>query len=401
MKIIRVGGVMKYTFRDILNEEIYNNCSFCIVAGSNYIFTNMIIDTFKDILIKDTLDTDGVKSVSNDFNLPDDSKASNYVDLDTFRQVIGSPSINGKWFCICDYKTLSKNQKGYIEMYKRSPSKLGMILVYSTDYKDYKSFLKDNVLNTSRASHLFDLRYIHVYTLKQIVMAMFETKGRNIDVNALEYFIVKVGRAYDNIEDMVDSVIEESKSKGIGINEVKNALKNVENFTIDDFVQELLSPLRNSNTSNKKVYRMMVSMIEEYGCDGTLRKLSYEINNLTEFRKYINNGTIPVSISYLYSDCIKKIGNNSRISKYAEHIFRRKALLAAQTSLEDLVYIKMIINSAISSYKEEVCYRALYAIVSRSVLSEDRINNIVGITNIIESEYTYLDKYVYIDSVEE
>lgn len=393
---------MKYKFRDILNQEIYENSGFLFVASPNYVFINMIIDTVLSIANNNEFMEYNTNRIDEEFGISTDVNYSgNTVDIDTFRKVVYSPSINGKWVCICDYKTLSKKQKSYIEMYSRYPSELGIMLIYSTDYKDYKRYLKDLVLNTSKRANILDLNYVHDKTLKEIVRSMFAQKGKSIEVNALNYFIVKVGRTYDEIENMMDNVIEETAQQRISIVEVKRALKKVENFTIDDFMVAITQPISNDKTNNKKVYRMMVAMIELYGLDGLVRKMMYEINILIEFRMYINKGIIPVSIRYIYNDCIKEIGQKSRISKYSENTFRRKALIAAQTSIRDLVYIKMILNKAINSYNETVMYRAVYDIVTRTVLLPSRVDNIIGIKNIIDAERNKIDNIKYIDKQED
>lgn len=389
---------MKYGFRDILNEDLYKNCNFAVITGRAYVFINMIIDTFKEMAVDENSELQSRVDISDEFRLSsDDERSSNYVDIDTYREVSGSPSINGKWFCVCDYKTLNKKQRGYIETVKRNPSKHGILLVYSTDYKDYKGYLKDNVLATSKRSHLIEVSFVHDATLKTIISEMFRQKGKNIDVNSLRYFITKLGRDYDSLEDMVDSVVAETAYPAVTIMDVRSALKGVENFTMEDFIEELMTPLADDKTTNRKIYRMMAAMVEQYGSVGLANRLVKEIDTLIEFRRYINSGVIPVSISYIYNDCIKAIGKDSWISKISEGRFRRKALLAAQTSLKDLVYMKMILYNAIGQHDEEVGYRAIYELVTRQVISEDRINNIIGVSNIITSSYTSIDSYVYED----
>ena len=380
---------MKYGFSDILNEEVYKDCYFAVITCRSYLFINMVIDTFKGIAIDDDNVFKDEYNLDDEFGLGESqSQYSNYVSIDTFKDVVNSPSINGKWLCVCDIKTLSKKQLGFIENYKRNPSRHGILLVYGTEYRDYKNYLKDVVLNGSKHSHIISMNYINTNTLSTIVDYMFKQKGIVIDVNAMRYFIVKVGREYDSIDDMIDLVVEESAGGVVSILEVKRALKGIDNFSIDDFIQAIVE-----GKSTKKVCSMLAAMVMQYGSVKLVSKLEWEINTLMDFRKYINSGAIPVSIGYIYNDCIKEIGKDSRIAKLQEKPFRYKALLAAQTSMRDLVYIKMILNGASGTYNEEICFRALYDVVFRKTMWEDRINNIIGITDVIERAYTEMDKY--------
>lgn len=385
---------MKYKFSDILNEEIYSECNFAFITGRDYIFINMIIDTFKEINTLNAVEE--TSEIASDFGLgSSDWQISNVVDIDTFRDVINSPSINGKWFCVCDYKTLNKKQKGYIEIYMRNTSNNGILLVYSTDYREYRNFLNNVVLTSSRKAHLISLNFVHKATLKTIIRQLFLNKGKDIESNALEYLIMKMGKAYDDMDKLVDSMIEETSQLKITILDAKRALKGVENFTIDDFIVELTKPLSNDKTNNKKIYRMMAAMIDQYGARQLINVLAKEVRTMIEFRRYINCGTIPITISYIYNDAIREIESKSYISKIAEPTFRRKALIAAQTSLEDWTYMRMILSFDSEIYSDDVCYRALYGLVTRTTLSSDRINNIIGITDVIDRAYRTVDANKY------
>lgn len=386
---------MKYTFKDILNEDIYKECDVAIITGRNHIFIDMVIDTFKDIVNSET-DEITTSELDEEFNVREEEQSGNYVDIDTFKNVIGSPSINGRWICICDYKSLNKKQKGYIDLYKRKPSNLGILIIYATDFVDYKDILRDNVLKASLRSHVFDLSFPHWSTLKEIIDNIFRSKGKRIEVNALEQFTIKVGRAYDSLYEYIDLVIDESDGPHISNLDVKRAMKGIENFTIEDFIEQMLQPLPNDKANNKKIYRIMVSMLEEYGSEKLCKKMLSTINELIEFREYINRGIIPVKINYIYNDCIKEIGKDSRISKYSEYRFRKLAMTAAQTSLEDLVYIKIMLMKAIRTYNSEGRFELIYDIVTRSVLNDNIIDNIIGIDNIIENQCNYIDSITII-----
>lgn len=386
---------MKYNFKDILNADIYNNCDVAVITGRNHIFIDMVIDTLKDLVDSETNELT-TSELDGEFNVREEEYSGNYVDIDTFKDVIGSPSINGRWVCICDYKSLNKKQKGYIDLYKRKPSNLGLLIVYSTDFVDYRNMLKDNVLRMSLRSHIFDLSFPHWATLKEIINSIFESKGKRIEVNALEQFTIKLGKAYDNLYELVDLVIDESGGPCISNLDVKRAMKGIENFTIDDFIEQMLQPLKNDSTNNKKIYRIMASMMDEYGSLKLAKRMLSTVNELIEFREHINKGTIPVKINYIYNDCIKEIGKDSKISKYSEYRFRKLAMTAAQTSLEDLVYIKIMLMKAVRTYNEEERFGLLYDTVTRSVLNDNIIDNIIGLDNIMDNQCRYIDSITII-----
>ena len=386
---------MKYTFKDILNEDIYKNCDLAVITGRNHIFIDMVIDTLKDLVDSETNELT-TSELDGEFNVREEEYSGNFVDIDTFKDVIGSPSINGRWVCICDYKSLNKKQKGYIDLYKRKTSNLGLLIVYSTDFVDYRNMLKDNIMRMSLRSHIFDLSFPHWATLKEIINSIFESKGKRIEVNALELFTIKIGKAYDNLYELVDLVIDESGGPCISNLDVKRAMKGIENFTIDDFIEQMLQPLKNDSTNNKKIYRIMASMMDEYGSLKLAKRMLSTVNELIEFREHINKGTIPVKINYIYNDCIKEIGKDSKISKYSEYRFRKLAMTAAQTSLEDLVYIKIILMKAVRAYNDEERFELLYDIVTRSVLNDNIIDNIIGVDNIMDNQCKYIDSITII-----
>ena len=85
--------------------------------------------------------------------------------------------------------------------------------------------------------------------------------------------------------------------------------------------------------------------------------------------------------------------------------FRNKAMIAAQTSLRDWLYMKMILQSAYKNsagYGDETSYkRALYDVVTRSTLSGNRINNIIGLEDILKIDLRRIDRVLYQDKKEE
>jgi hypothetical protein len=94
-------------------------------------------------------------------------------------------------------------------------------------------------------------------------------------------------------------------------------------------------------------------------------------------------------------------GENSKYGKMSEWKFRSKAILASQTSLRDWEYMKLILNKAIENVKisdaemDIKCQRALYDLCTRSVITADRVNNIIGIDDVLDKGLRYIDKVVF------
>ena len=82
-------------------------------------------------------------------------------------------------------------------------------------------------------------------------------------------------------------------------------------------------------------------------------------------------------------------------------MFRKKAYIASQTSLKDWEYMKIILSKAIENYKisdaemDEKCQKALYEVATRSVITPSRINNDIGISNILDKQLNELDRIVF------
>ena len=80
------------------------------------------------------------------------------------------------------------------------------------------------------------------------------------------------------------------------------------------------------------------------------------------------------------------MGENSKVYKMNDFYFRKVAELASRTSLRDLVFMKMLLNSIENSWDEKECAKALMALVHRAAFSNNRLANDLRITNILEEE---------------
>ena len=396
---------MKYTFKEMLNADIYESTKVMFVLGQYMLFNNLVCDELKAMCMEgNPVALDSNDEISGEFGLETDSESStsNSVDFNTFMEVVTVPSINGKWYCKVDLASLSKKQKDQLFSYIKSPTDNGILVVSSNDWKVYKDVLKNRVLSFSKVSHIMQLSFPSKDVLKIIVQQLFADKGIDIQPPAIEYFMLRMSSAYDKYEDVIDNIVTNHKSTTLELSDIKNYMSGIENFILNDLVMQLPKPMTSDKTNSKKVLKVLMYLEEEFTAKGVLYKLLNIIDECIEFRVLINSGKIPMGINYFYKDVIDSLGGEkSKYGKMKEWAFRNKANLASQTSLRDWVYMKLILEKAIDDVKvsdvemDAKCQKALYELCTRSVLHPDRINNIIGIKNVLEKTMEDVNNIVY------
>lgn len=393
---------MRYRFEDILDEDMYKKSSVMLITGPYDIFNNIVIDNLKGSIGEEAFTVPMAISVSSEFGIAEeeDGTATTSVDIDTFIKVASSANINGKWVCVCEYGMLSARQRGAVEGYIRRPSNNGVLIMYSSKFEDYKNIVKSRVFTVSKNVNHIDLRFVNRATFKKIIEEIIRQKGKEINENATKSLMFKINRAYNDTEKIIDMVVEYTDGERITNEDVKNSLKKVENFTAEDFIIELTQGVTNAKVGNKKIYRIMYAMIEQYGAERLVSTLINEIDTYIEFRMYINKGVIPIKINYFYNETIIKVEETSKLRKMTEYTFRKKASIAAQTSIKDWGYMRLILSGALGSHDEMQCIKAIYEVVTRTAMSKSRLNNAISVEDILSTRYKSLDKYKYINREE-
>lgn len=394
---------MKYNFKDILNKEIYDNTRVMIVTGKYQLFNNLVADTLKEMSSERSIPNSSMLGLANEFDIDDDSNdiISTSVDIDTFFDVANVSNINGKWFCRVSLESINKKQKEQLLKYIKQPSKNAILVILSNDYKDYAEFLKNKIIITSRYAHIMQLSFPNKNILKSIVIMMFEDKGIEIDSQSADYFIMRLSTEYDKYEEVIEDIVGKHEQKELKLTDMKTYLKHIEYFDINDFMYELVKPLSSGKTGNKKIVRMLSTLKDKYDAEQLVIELQKMIIELIDYRIMINKGYITINIRYIFNDVIKLLGPDNKYSSVNEWVFRKKADLASLTSLTDWVYMNIILNKALSvgfsnsKERKMACERALYALITRSVLSESRINNVVGLDNILYENMKELNKVLY------
>lgn len=396
---------MKYNFKNILDQEIYDSTRVILVTGKYQIFNNLVADTLKEISVQNRIPNSSSLGLSQEFGLDnsDEESASTSVGLDTFFDVADVANINGKWFCRIGLESVNKKQKDKILEYIKHPSRNAILVLMSTDFMIYKDFLKNRNFSMSQYVHLMQLSFPNKIILKSIVAMMFEEKNITPDSPSIEYFIMRLNNEYDKYTEVIEDIAENHEGYGIVLSDMKEYLKNIEYFDVDDFMYELVKPLSSDKTNNKKIIRMLSSLKDKYDAENLVYELVKKIDELIDYRVMINKGYITININYIFKDVIKLLGEKNKYAKTNEWVFRRKAKLASLTSLNDWNYMRLMLNRAVetgfpnSLERKVACERALYALVNRSVFSESRINNIIGLNNILYSSFDTLNRIVYDD----
>ena len=403
---------MKFSFKDITNKEVYDTARVLFVLGPYNIFNNIAIDEVKD-LCKPSFSSRQYHSTGmlKDFGEEDAEEItiSNVVDFNTFTTVLSTISLGGTWFCSVDYTFLTKKQKSWLDNYIRSPSDNGKLVIYCHEYMDYRALLKSKVLQNSLNAHILQLSFPYKQALDTVVQMLFKQRGVSIEPRATELFIMRMSNSYDDYEEVIDKIISESVPRDysdkqspnwkytITYDDAFSAMKGIENFVLDDFIERLLIPLSSDKASGRsKIYRMLSALVDELGPQQLVNKIKYKIDDYIEFRLAINSGIIPIKAKFSAVDAKNRLGEENRLSKFSDYTFRRMASIAGQTSLRDWIYMKMILSQASARKGKESYERALYSLINRSVLTESRLNNDIGIENVMNIDITNLDKIAYI-----
>ena len=293
----------------------------------------------------------------------------------------------------------TKKQIEKMEDYMKSPSKYSTLVVYATEFKDYRYYLRDKFIQNSRESHLITLSFPNRKMLVDIVKGLFEQRGLQVEQRAAELFVMRLSNSYDDYQEVIDNIRLKRGGNKLTYDEMLEDLKGVENYLLDDFLEKLLIPATNpSPNANKRMYRISNSLIAEFGAQKLVQKLKYKIDDYLEFRLAINKGIIPIKVKYDISEAKKKLGEEHRLYKISDFSFRRMAYVASQTSLNDWLYMRLIVNNASNRGGSEVEFeRVIYSLINRSNLPDIRLNNDIGLENSLSPELDLLNNTVYIE----
>lgn len=398
---------MKFRFKDIDNPKLYDGSQVVFVTGQYPIFINIVVDMLKDTCRIAQSEED--VGLLDEFGVSDtDPIASNSVDFETFLEVSKMPNINGRWVCSTDLNSLTKRQRESLQKYIKSPSRHGLLIITSTEFKEYAPYLKDRTVNGSQYVHLIQLSFPSRQKLLTIVHELFHQRGVEVDQRAAELFIMRMSASYNEYIDIMErNVVQMVRGQGTGSIFVDyptmvECLKGVENFVLEDFLLQLTVPLKKDKiVKNRRLYKMVSAMINEYGAKQLVYKLRRKVDDIIEMRMAINSGYVPIGVKYSVEESQRRLGEEHPLNKLSEYAFRKLATLASQSSLKDWVSIKTILLSVNERATEAQCEKVIHTIVNRSIYSDSRLLNNVEMQNIIESELFEVNKKPYLDRPEQ
>lgn len=398
---------MRYGFKDIFNEDIYNKARVVFILGKYTWFNNMVCDTFKGVAGDRTETIETTINVSDEFGIEDDEEETGVssVDFNTFFDVVGVKSINGKWYCRTGYSLLNKKQNEKLMKYIKEPSENGILLITSEDWNEYKDLLKLKIPNAHQYVHIFSLSFPNRDTVSKLVTQSFKDMGIRITPQALSNFMIRMNKAYDKYEETISMICETHKDGVLDIKEMRQYMKGIAYYDVEDFLEELLKPMSSDKTNSKKVLKIMAALLDDITPLDLVYKLLREIDKYLEYRYYINKGVIPIGVKYFFDKVIKEMPE--KYKEMNEWKFRREVYIASLTSLRDWEYMKLILLRAVSNIEigndrlRDKCKKALYEVCTRSVLTESRINNIIGLDNVLKSKLESINNIKYMEDTED
>ena len=210
---------MRYTFKDILDENMYSNTRVMFILGKYPWFNNMVIDTLKahctsnygsigaiGLDMGELVGSESV-SISDEFGTSNkDDKGSGLIDFNTFMDVSNVANIHGKWFCKCDLNSLSKKQKEKLWKYIKEPSINGILVIECTEWTLYREVHKNRILGFSQYSHSIELDFPTRKELADIVKQSFDYRDLGITQEAVDIFLTKMNKSYSEYEEMIEQL---------------------------------------------------------------------------------------------------------------------------------------------------------------------------------------------------
>lgn len=367
---------MRYSFADFYKLRSLDS-QILFIYGKHTLFNNMLIDSQRakcsnvppteTALASDVLEELSV--FAPDIDTDTGSSVITSLEFKDFCGVCRMPCLVGKWFCCLDIKDLDTVSRQKLDVYISKPSEYGLLILYTDDYKTYKAFERDSRFRLKSKVNLINLSYPTIGALKQIVTEMFTAKGLFIDNAARDLFIARIGQSYSDYPYLIDRFIG-LKDRIITYNDVHQLLSDVDNYVIDDMFTELTKPITKDKKTNRKIYKILKSLLNTYTAEELLTKLHYKAKDALEMRLYINLGYIPVGFAYSVPEVQQRIGGG-RLSSISAYSFKRLANIASLTSLADWILIteltKVNKRNSYGALSDLNCHERLHLLIHRDL----------------------------------
>jgi hypothetical protein len=403
---------MKYQFQDLWNEEIYEKSNVLFVTGQYGIFNSIAVDKAKAYCrAKSQLKLD--EAMLKEFGLEtteEDVSEGNLNRLEFVQYLSESftPSVLGRWYCFVLYKALTDKQKKALDEFIKEPSTYGTLVVQVEDYKEYAKYLRNKAFSYREHVNLIQLSFPKKESLVRLVTVMFKVYDIDISEDAAELFVFKMSDVYEEYSQMVLRIATDVGSMKIDRANLAALMKDTNKFVLDDFIYAMLEVKGGADSKGKRrkrrndIHKMAQNIIYDLGPRTFVNQLKRKAREYLTYRMEINRGNIPIQIPYSINEVKVKLGEEHPLYKISEYRFRKLASVAAKTSIEDWVYIWLILSRVGNMGSDEMCERAIYSIIHRTAFSHSRLMNNINAEDVLTEEMYQLNHTLYTeDSIEE
>ena len=282
--------------------------------------------------------------------------------LTEFIEKASTPKFRGRWLCIHHYTGQEKEDK-QLAKYCSKPSKYGRLVIVVHNYREYAKWLKNSALVNSQRVCLIELSFPTREVLEGFIH-MYLPKSAIAD-EAIDLFIRRVGKHYDEYPRLLTEIADKGLTK-IVFEQMFQLLKGI------DFYEplDLVSLLTHKSTARKvkQTYKVLSSLLADYGADELVKKLKYQIKQLCYVRVEINLGHLPINIPYSYRDIEPTL--SKEVQRLSKSKLRELAKIASELSLEDWLYMYQLLDSCSTRLSKE---RVLMALVTRRDLKHTQL----------------------------
>lgn len=397
---------MKYFFRDIWDESIYTKSNVLFITGPHSIFNNVAVDKVKEVCrAKSQIQYDPEILAAFGLVAADAEESTlNRIDISQYLTDSFTPSINGRWYCAVVWSALSTKQKGQVEEYIKNPSEHGSLVVEITDFKDYVKFLRDRNFTRKENVNLIQLSFPNRESLVKITQELFRQNDVTIDEAAAELFTFKMSDAYEEYVSVITQLAISIRGQHIDHKEMSLLTRGINRYVIDDFIREMVrvnssKTKGNAKNSRNRIHKMASSIIYDIGARDFIFQLKRKVRDYLAFRLEINKGNLPVIIDYHIPDIKDRIGEENPLVKISDFKFKRMGYIASTTSLEDWLYIWLMLSKITVQSRESECERVIFSIIHRNTLTYSRLMNDIGVENILSQELYNINSTPYFEGL--
>jgi len=218
--------------------------------------------------------------------------------LSEFEQKARTPAFFGRWWYSGNADRLTGEDKRAFDRLLKNPADYGTAVLVGLEFAKYRILTRRT--RKSPVAHEISASFPNRRFLIRYVQQEVNRLGAKISQGAAEAFVWRLGENYSKYDYYIELLVSELPR---GVTEVQKphimaTLKGVKGASFDDFLKYLLRPLSSGELKRTtKLFQSYGCMVED-GAAQTLRKLHYKSLQYLELRRLINEGYIPVGVSF-------------------------------------------------------------------------------------------------------